>query len=231
MANIRYDSSGSPVINSASDYLAYQAAKDKLTKIYQLDNVDSTVFWCQTGGWFSDSNGSTECGRTSVATMVSINSESVVKPNDVSSMVTEVNVNGEAYQRKNSYEYFADAASQPQNGLTNYDLDSEEELLNAVNNELASGRSVVVHTTFTKSTGVQSEHWVTVTGTKTGYAATSFNDLIGIDPWFNGGNDFLGQSGSGSASNDEARSGVVSLNSTLNNQELNSDYRIFTFVN
>jgi flagellum-specific peptidoglycan hydrolase FlgJ len=30
MANIRYDSSGSPVINSASDYLAYQAAKDKI---------------------------------------------------------------------------------------------------------------------------------------------------------------------------------------------------------
>jgi len=29
-ANIRYDSSGSPVINSASDYLAYQAEREKL---------------------------------------------------------------------------------------------------------------------------------------------------------------------------------------------------------
>ena len=42
MANIRYDSSGSPVINSASDYLAYQTAREKLVE--SAHNVNNNLF-------------------------------------------------------------------------------------------------------------------------------------------------------------------------------------------
>jgi hypothetical protein len=54
MANIRYDSRGSPVINSASDYLAYQAAKE------EIKNQQNKKGYCD----FLEDFSSTESGGT-----------------------------------------------------------------------------------------------------------------------------------------------------------------------
>lgn len=80
------------------------------------------------------------------------------------------------------------------------------------------------------------EHWVTVTGTVDGKPATSFDDLVGVDPWYNGNNTAHGGSvGIGGDACNASKSGVISLNKTcLGFMETTGDkfpdgYRIVTF--
>lgn len=87
---------------------------------------------------------------------------------------------------------------------------------------MKNNRTVVVKTT------VAGTHWVTVTGTKNGKPATSFDDFIGVDPWYNGNNENNPSPGTGTNSSSNKFSGVITL-SSVSNQNLHSDYRMYTF--
>ena len=211
-AGVSVSSTGTPHINSASEGKAYN---DELNRI-------KGAFWCQTGGWSNlAGDGSSECMRTAMATMVSINSGYTVTPNDTGSAATSVTVNGVKINRNNN-ETTYDSINGAKAGLTLYDIGSEDKLIDAINNELMNNRSVVVKTT--KS----GEHWVTVTGTKNGKPATSFDDFIGVDPWYNGGNKNNPSTSSGTGSDRSDYSGVITL-SSVSGQNLHSQYRILTY--
>jgi hypothetical protein len=235
MANIRYDSRGSPVINSATDYLAYQAAMGGLTDVAgnsdknnysdRLSDIDPKLFYCQTGGWYTENNGSDQCARTSAATMASINSGSIVLPTDVSFDLLSITLKGTTYARTNIKMNGTTDFTGSEYGYHCYYFSSEEQLMEAINVELSNGRSVEVHTAHKEN----SEHWVTVTETIGNKTAENFNDLMGIDPWYNGLNTFMDKSSPILSAQAKEKSGVVVLSGTLTNQRINSDYRMFTF--
>ncbi len=129
--------------------------------------------------------------RTALATMVSINSDVTVTLDDTGSGASSVTVNRTTIDRDERSDYtISDGA---ENGFILYNFNSATNLINAVNNELLNNRSVVVKST----TSSGDDHWVTVTGTKDGKPATSFNDFIGVDPWYNGDNSNNPSTGSG----------------------------------
>lgn len=204
-------SNGSPQINSASQAKTYQNHLNKL----------KGTFWCQTGGWSELSgDGSKECARTAIATMASINSGTIVTPNDTESEAAGITVNGKDYDRVTKTYNMSTGAVK---GFGNYDFDSEEDLIDAINNELKNNRSVVVHT------NAAGGHWVTITGTKNGKPATSFDDFIGVDPWYNGSNPNNPGTGTGNGATNVSKSGEVQLSKVNGNQQLHSDYRMMTF--
>lgn len=210
-AGVTVGANGVPRINNSSDAQKYQQA---------LSDIEAT-YWCQTGGWEELSgDGSAECARTAIATMASINSGTILTPDDTVNDTLGMTVNEEYYSRTTYYNYDTNAGAAE--GFSNYDLNSEEELIAAINNELKNNRSVVVHT------NVSGGHWVTVTGTIDGQPAESFEDFIGVDPWYNGSNPNNPISGTGYNADDPNKSGVFQL-SIVSGQTLNSDYRMMTF--
>lgn len=77
-------------------------------------------------------------------------------------------------------------------------------------------------------TTVNGEHWVTVTGTKDGELAESFEDFVGIDPWYNGSNPGNVSTGTGSGATKSNRAGVIQL-SNVSSRNLHGDYSIITY--
>lgn len=214
-AAVTLSSSGSPNINSGYEAKRYS---DEISRI-------NNCFYCQTGGWSALSgDGSSECCRTAVATMASINSGYTVTPNNTtgnSNGLTGMNVNGKNVTlTKASKQY--NITSGPASGLNMYSCGSEEGVVDAINNELSNGRSVLVKTT------VGGEHWVTVTGTLNGKPAGTFEDFVGVDPWYNGNNPGNMSTGTGSYSTNPSRAGVIQL-SDVKNQNLHSNYSIVTY--
>lgn len=212
-AGVSVSASGSPNINGAYEAKIYSEALSKI----------QGAFWCQTGGWSNLSgDGSRECMRTALATMVSINSDVTVTPDDTGSGASSVTVNGTTIDRDDRSDYtISDGAK---GGFTLYNFNSTTDLINAVNNELLNNRSVVVKST----TAAGDDHWVTVTGTKDGKPAKSFNDFIGVDPWYNGSNNNNPSTGSGTGATRNDYSGVITL-SSVSGRTLNSSLRILTY--
>lgn len=223
MAGVSVGANGEPRINGEYDYKSYQAA---------LTSIQGT-FWCQTGGWSNlKGDGSSECARTASATMASINSGSVVTPNDTGSQMTSVSVNDTVYQRTGDYAHNYNTVNGATQGFHAYGFDTTSDLLAAINTELSQNRSVAVKVT----TNTGSEHWVTVTGTVDGKPANSFSDLKGVDPWYNGNNTANGGSvGTGSYACNLSKSGVISLSTTCSGFRYTSGdyypsgYRMVTF--
>jgi len=213
-AGILLSPSGVPSINGGTEARLY------FEEISRIENC----FYCQTGGW-SDlpNNGVQSCTRTAAATMASINSGYTVTPNDTngpSDNLTGIYVNGSKNELKYSGTYSTSTGADV--GLHRYSCGSENGVIEAINNELKNGRSVVVKTT------VAGEHWVTVTGTVDGNLADSFDDFVGIDPWYNGENPGNPSMGTGSGATNPNRAGVIQL-SDVNNQNLHGDYTIITY--
>lgn len=158
--------------------------------------VNPNVFWCQTGGWDFGLNsngtvntGSGECARTAIATMASINTNSIVYPTDVvvaEKLENKVTINGKDHIRGNNASSYSFAAfeqnSGTHKGFNSYKATNEPQILRIINSELSNGRAIVI---LTNGSG---EHWVTVTGTTTGKFANNFSELKGVDPWYNGKN-------------------------------------------
>lgn len=213
-AGISLSSTGVPSINGGT------AASLYFGEISRINNC----FYCQTGGWSKfPNNGKSCCARTAAATMASINSGYTVTPDDTtgtSDYLTGITVNGseKPWKSMGTYSTSTGAAS----GLCHYSCGSEDGVIAAINNELKAGRSVMVKTT------VSGQHWVTVTGTKDGNYADSFDDFVGIDPWYNGNNPGNLSTGIGSGATNANRAGVIQL-SDVTNQNLHSDYSIITF--
>lgn len=222
-AGIGVGVNGEPRIGGYSDYNSYNNAKKSIEE----------TFWCQTGGWEKLSgDGSSECARTALATMASINSDSVVTPDKTGANMTSVRVYGYLYKEKGDYNYNYDTNNGAEKGFHTYGFKEESDLISAINTELSQKRSVEVKVT-TKS---GRDHWVTVTGTKSGRQANTFSDLIGVDPWFNGNNTAHGgKEGTGDYSTDIDRSGVINLESTCSgfcytvDKTYPKGYRIATF--
>jgi hypothetical protein len=197
----------------------------------RLSNINPDVFWHQKGGWSGfPNNGFDQCARTAIATMVSINTSSIITPNDVASRCTAVTINGETEKVSediygSDYDYEDFITNGTRHGFNRYAFSNESELLFAINYELNQGRAVVV---MTNGSGM---HWVTVTGTVDGKSATSFEDLMGIDPWFNASNQNNENGGNNNTSQeDENRSGIVKLYKALDTQTaFHGNLRIFTF--
>lgn len=213
-AGVEVGSNGVPRINSSTQASIYNA---------EMSRIKGT-FWCQTGGW-DFSNPQKQCGRTAAATMASINSGYTVTPNDTignGNGLTAIKVNGrEIKLNDNAGTYNVNTG--PIAGLNKYNCGSEAGVVAAINNELQNGRSVLVKTT------VSDGHWVTVTGTLNGKPAESFDDFVGVDPWYNGSNPNNPSTGTGSGSTNANRAGIIQL-SDVSNQNLHSDYVIITYV-
>lgn len=210
-AGVQVNPTGSPSINGPTEAQIYNN---------EIQRIKGT-FWCQTGGWSKlPDNGKTGCLRTAAATMASINSGINVTPNDTEDSLSSIKVNGTKYDWKDGGAYSSQSGAAQ--GITLYDFNSESAMINAINNELKNNRAVVVKTT------VSGQHWVTVTGTKNGKPATSFSDLVGVDPWYNGGNANNPSTATGTGANNSTYSGVITL-SSVPNQKAHSDYKIFTF--
>lgn len=169
-------------------------------------------------------DGREECCRTAAATMASINSGYTVTPDDTTrpGWFTGMTVNNKNVPY-NSNAGTYNTSSGPAKNLNCYRCESEQALIKAINNELESGRSVLLKT-LTK-TGY--EHWVTVTGTIDGKKAESYSDLVGIDPWYNGSNPNNPSTGSGDNACSNSYSGVFQLSKV---QTLNESYNIITYV-
>lgn len=210
-AGISVSSTGAPQITGSNEARIYG---EEVTRI-------RGTFWRQTGGWGFENEGKQSCMRTATATLVSINSGVNVEPTDVTYGVDEVKVNGNIIER-NENKTSNDYANGVESGLTLYTLNNQTDLINAVNNELKNNRAVMVKT----KTNSGYDHWVTITGTKNGKPATSYNDLVGVDPWYNGGNSHNPQSGILDSSS-SAYSGVFTVSSI---RTLNTQYRIMTYV-
>lgn len=214
-AGITLSSTGVPSINGGTEASLY------FGEISRINNC----FYCQTGGWSALSgDGSKSCGRTAAATMVSINSGITVTPNDTlgsGDSLTGITVNNTTYNlKKNNSTYNVNSGAA--DGLNYYKCGSESGVISAINNELKAGRSVMVKTT------VAGEHWVTVTGTKDGKYAESFDDFVGVDPWYNGNNAGNPSTGTGNGATNSNRAGIIQL-SDVTNQNLHSDFAIITF--
>ena len=223
MAGVSVGANGEPRINGASDYYSYNNAKEYI----------EGTFWCQTGGWSGLSgDGSTERARTASATMASINSGSIVTPNDTGAAMTSVTVDGSVYAISGGYAHNYSTVNGAAQGFHSYGFSSQSDLLSAINTELSQNRSVAVKVT--TNTGVQ--HWVTVTGTQDGKPAESFSDLMGVDPWYNGNNTANGGStGTGNGACTASKSGVIALSTTCSgfrysqNDNYPAGYRMVTF--
>lgn len=214
-AGISLSPSGSPSINGGTESRLY------FGEISRINNC----FYCQTGGWSALSgDGSNACGRTAAATMVSINSGTTVTPNNTygsGDNLGGITVNNTSYNLKTNNSTY-NVNSGAANGLNYYECGSESGVIAAINNELEAGRSVMVKTT------VAGQHWVTVTGTIDGKYAESFDDFVGVDPWYNGNNAGNPSTGTGNGATNSNRAGVIQL-SDVTNQNLHSDYAIITF--
>ena len=213
---------GATLLSNGSIYMPSQSA----SSLYQAEyNRIQGTFWCQTGGWSNlNGDGSQECLRTASATMASINSGYTVTPNDTtgnSNGLTGITVNGH-YVSYNSAAGTYNPTSGPATGLNKYNCGNEDGVISAINNELKNGRCVLV------KTAVSGQHWVTVTGTIDGKPAESFDDFVGVDPWYNGSNPNNPTTGTGNFSSKAAYSGVFQL-SNVTNQTIHSDCVIITY--
>jgi hypothetical protein len=225
-AGISVGTNGQPRISGSNDYTKYNNAKRSIEETY----------WCQTGEWENLSgDGSQECARTALATMASINSDSVVTPNKTTANMNSVRVYGYPYPVEGGYSYNYNAVNGSDIGCHTYGFKNESDLLEAINTELSQKRSVEVKVT-TKAT--ERMHWVTITGTKDGKQAKSFRDLMGVDPWYNGENiAHGGHRGTGKGSTESSNSGVIRLSTTCSGfRYTNEDdddypegYRMVTF--
>jgi len=202
---------GSPNINNSYPARRYYEEIEKM----------NNVFYCQTGGWnLPDSK---QCGRTAAATMVSINSGYTVTPDDTigdNNGLTDIMVNGakKHLNTKGSYNLKSGAAS----GLNKYTCGDEKGVIDAINNELKNGRSVLV------KTQVTGQHWVTITGTRDGREASSFMDFMGVDPWYNGNDPNNKSKGTGRFSDKEERAGIIQVGDVAD-QKVHTDYEIITY--
>lgn len=205
------------------EYTMIRNGDSFISSIAPLFSIDESVFWCQTGGWWENRNhtGYDRCMMTSIATMSSINTNSIVLPTDVAWDSSSVIINGAKYFRsdidilESNYVF--------QNGFCLYNFNNVDDILWYINYEISHRRAVVVKTT------VAGEHWVTVTGTVDGEPAECFEDFVGVDPWYNGLNVHNPHNANYSSSNNPEYSGIIRL-SNVSGQTLHNHYLIVTMV-
>jgi hypothetical protein len=171
-ANIRYDSSDSPVINSASDYLAYQAKMNeiKASQPQVISNEYGSDFtisykpnycYAQAGSNnYGYVNVTSSCATFALATTLSIYKNELITL-DIISTNSAADGHGTMWGYHNATRY---------NG-------TEEEVFEGIDRELSNGNPVVVGATGYNSKGVPSQHWATVIGKQDG-------QYIIIDPYF-----------------------------------------------
>lgn len=209
----------------------------KVSEKTHLSSIKQDVFWCQTGGWSNlDGDGSAECARTAIATMVSINTNSIFTPNETVSDSSSITIYGIKKVRNDAdgdgisddidYSYSDLIKKGTRRGFYRYKFSSEVEILYAINYELNNGRAVVVKTNGSS----YKQHWVTVT--KVDSTESGFAQLYGIDPWYNGSNLSNEKTGLYDSTN-LSKSGEIQLINGVknngNNPDFNPEYRIFTF--
>ena len=136
---------------------------------------------------------------TSYATLVSLTTGKSIKPNEVENegndgylddaILTWTGNDGNTYSVKG-----------------NSTTQTTNDIWGEISDSLNSGeKGIVIHL---------GTHWVTVTGVKEGVDINNISgldDLIGIDPWYNGGNGINNHEGTGYNSSSSTYSGEIDL--------------------
>lgn len=153
-AGLNWTSSGSPIINSSSDFQAYQKQMNLIRTLnYTVPNSrNGNYYYSQTGSDdYGYDNPKSSCATYALATALSIKNNTMIKPNEI---VTNSSSDGHGtnWSKHGAYAYSA----------------SEEETLLAIDAQLCLGNPVLIHATGKNSAGEDSEHWATVVGKDNG---------------------------------------------------------------
>lgn len=199
---IKNSKSGTATYYAQKALEGYQAEKER-RKTLNTQNClsdESSAYYCQTGGWFENTDGSTACMTTAYSTLVSLTIGKQVKPNQVETIGNDGYLDNpiRLWKDKNGYEYTAL-------------METSNDIWDEISDSIKSGeQGIVIHL---------GTHWVTVTGVKDGVNVDnikSLDDLVGVDPWYNGKNDSNNKSGSGFGSGNDAFSGEIDLGTIKN---------------
>ena len=188
------------LINQTYNFIESVKASQKDKNNNSNKNINrADTYYCQTGGWFENTDGSTACMATSYATLVSLTTGKSIKPNEVENegndgylddaILTWTGNDGNTYSVKG-----------------NSTTQTTNDIWGEISDSLNSGeKGIVIHL---------GTHWVTVTGVKEGVDINNISgldDLIGIDPWYNGGNGINNHEGTGYNSSSSTYSGEIDL--------------------
>jgi len=155
---------------------AYNLFMDAYKPSYKLDDISCIVSFNQNGNWFKD--GSEACKATALATLASINSGTLVTPDQVGADKND----GYLTAPKGTVEGYAGKTLNVTVVPNDNDVTPKQQL-DKIKESLRKGNAIAVEVT-TKKGNV---HWVVVTGTVEGCSIediSSINDLVGIDPWY-----------------------------------------------
>lgn len=152
-AGLNWTSSGSPIINSSSDFQAYQKQMNLIRTLnYTVPNSrNGNYYYSQTGNNYGYDNATTSCATYALATALSIKNNRAITP-DMISTNSSTDGQGTLWSDHSAYEYSA----------------SESETLLAIDAQLCLGNPVLIHTTGLNSDNQSSEHWATVVGKDNG---------------------------------------------------------------
>ncbi len=148
------------------------------------------------------------CCITSLATMVSHNTNQKIEPSDSNISVGMVTINNKEYSR---IERDASDYNSNDKGYYSYACTSVDEIINIAENELNNGRWVQVYTEYENKSNDQ--HWVTIVGFD---SKSSWENAVGFDPGYDYGKkpkNLKNISNKNGSQNLNNKSGSVYLNS------------------
>lgn len=148
------------------------------------------------------------CCITSLATMVSHNTNKKIEPSDSNISVGMVTINNKEYSR---IERDASDYNSNDKGYYSYACTSVDEIINIAENELNNGRWVQVYTEYENKSNDQ--HWVTIVGFD---GKSSWENAVGFDPGYDYGKkpkNLKNISNKNGSQNLNNKSGSVYLNS------------------
>ncbi len=148
------------------------------------------------------------CCITSLATMVSHNTNKKIEPSDSNISVGMVTINNKEYSR---IERDASDYNSNDKGYYSYACTSVDEIINIAENELNNGRWVQVYTEYENKSNDQ--HWVTIVGFDSN---SSWGNAVGFDPGYDYGKkpkNLKNISNKNGSQNLNNKSGSVYLNS------------------
>lgn len=150
-AGLNCTSTGSPIINSASESTAFQSELNKIKTSNYSISYKRDYFYSQTGNDYGYTNATSSCATYALATALSIKENRSITP-DIINTNSPTDGHGTKWGNHGAYSYAA----------------SETETLLAIDAQLALGNPVLIHATGKDSGGNDSEHWATVIGKANG---------------------------------------------------------------
>lgn len=147
MAGVYVSSTGSPSINSSSDYTHWQTAMNTIRGDHASFKFNPAYQYSQTGYNYGYDDATTSCSTFALATALSINGNKKITPDQIS---TDSSTSGHGTNWGAHGAYYISETS-------------ESNVLLGVDAQLQLGNPVLVHAVSSKG-----EHWATVIGKENG---------------------------------------------------------------